>query len=154
MGQLESGRAVPNAKLIGTRFTFKPFKSLELGLHRTIQWGGEGQNNSVKNFLETLASVRVDTQNGSLGTVNGNQIAGLDVRWSLPIPAQNKYSLYGQYIGEDRVDGSLLLGDETFLVGGSVSGFSKQGSWRTYIEAADTSAAWFKGRARNNETSA
>jgi len=37
IGQLESERAVPNAKLIGTRFTFKPFKPLEVGLSRVIQ---------------------------------------------------------------------------------------------------------------------
>ncbi len=152
IGQLESDRGVPNAKLIGTRFTFKPLKSLDIGLHRTIQWGGDGQNNSFKNFLETLASIRVDKQDGSLGTVNGNQIAGLDVRWKLPISSKNQYSLYGQYIGEDRVDGSLFLGDETYLLGASASGVSNKlkGTWRTYIEATDTSAAWFKDRARNN----
>jgi hypothetical protein len=150
IGQLESDRGVPNTKLIGTRFTFKPFKSLDVGLNRTVQWGGDGQDNSFNNFLETLASIRVDNQDGSLGTVNGNQIAGLDARWRLPISSKNKYSLYGQYIGEDRVDGSLLLGDETFLVGGSMSGISKVGTWRAYIEATDTSAAWFKGRDRNN----
>jgi hypothetical protein len=136
--------------LIGTRFTFKPFQSLEVGLNRTIQWGGDGQNNSFKNFLETLASIRIDKQDGGLGTVNGNQIAGLDMRWKLPTSSKNKYALYGQYIGEDRVDGSLLLGDETFLVGGSASGLSNLGAWRAYIEATDTSAAWFKDRDRNN----
>ncbi|MEE9309637.1 MAG: capsule assembly Wzi family protein [Cocleimonas sp.] len=150
VGQLESDRHVPNAKFIGTRFTFKPFNSLEVGMHRTIQWGGEGENNDFSDLLKTILSIRVSNPNGNLGTVRGNQIAGLDARWSLPIRSKNKYSLYGQYIGEDRVDGSLLLGDETFLFGGSVSGLSKNGSWRTYIEATDTSAAWFKGRARNN----
>lgn len=152
IGQLESSRHIPNAKLIGTRFTFKPLKSLEVGMHRTIQWGGKGQDNSFSDLLKTVLSVRVDKQDGSLGTVRGNQIAGLDVRWKLPISSKNSYSLYGQYIGEDRVDGSLLLGDETFLLGGSVSGFSSKlkGSWRAYLEATDTSAASFKGRARNN----
>ena len=153
IGQLESDRAVPNAKLIGTRFTFKPHKSLEVGLNRTIQWGGDGQDESFSDLIQTIASVRVDKQDGSLGTVKGNQIAGLDFKWMLPVGrGNNNYSLYGQYIGEDRVDGSLLLGDETFLVGGSISGFSTilNGSWRTYLEAADTSAAWFKGRERNN----
>ena len=153
VGQLESDRGVPDAKLIGTRFTFKPFKSLELGLHRTIQWGGEGQEEGFSDFFKTLASVRVDSQDGSLGTVRGNQIAGLDFRWNLPVGGRDKhYSFYGQYIGEDRVDGSVLLGDEVFLLGGSVAGFSSKlkGSWRAYIEATDTSAASFKGRARNN----
>jgi len=153
IGQLESDRHVPEAKLIGTRVTFKPHKSLEVGLHRTIQWGGDGQDESFSDFVDTLASVRVDKQDGALGTVKGNQIAGLDFRWKLPIDNSDKnYSLYGQYIGEDRVDGSLLLGDETYLLGGSVSGVSSKlgGSWRVYLEATDTSAAWFKGRARNN----
>ncbi len=152
IGQLESDRGVSNAKLIGTRVTFKPLKTLEVGLHRTIQWGGEGQDESLSSLIKTIASVRVDKQDGSLGTVRGNQIAGLDVRWKLPISGKNNYSLYGQYIGEDRVDGSLLLGDETFLLGGSVSGHSPElkGSWRAYLEATDTSAASFKGRDRNN----
>ena len=152
IGQLESNRAVPNTKLVGTRLTFKPLKTLEVGLHRSIQWGGTGQDNSFSGFLKTLASTRKDSDDNQLTSVRGNQIAGVDFRWNLPLSYQNKYSIYGQYIGEDRVDGSLLLGDETFLLGGSSSGYSKklQGSWRTYIETADTSAASFKGRARNN----
>lgn len=152
IGQLESDRGIPGAKLIGTRLTLRPFSSLELGLHRTIQWGGDGQDESFSNLIKTIASVRVDKQDGTLGTVRGNQIAGLDFRWNLPVSGKNNYALYGQYIGEDRVDGSLLLGDETFLLGGSVSGFSEKfsGSWRAYLEATDTSAASFKGRARNN----
>lgn len=152
IGQLESDRGVPDAKLIGTRLTLRPLKSLEIGLHRTIQWGGDGQDESFSSLIKTIASVRVDEQDGSLGSVRGNQIAGLDFRWKLPVSSKEKYSLYGQYIGEDRVDGSLLLGDETFLLGGSISGLSKKlgGSWRAYLEATDTSAASFKGRDRNN----
>ena len=152
IGKLESKRGVPNTKLIGTRFSFRPLKTLEVGLHRTIQWGGEGQDESFSSLLKAIASIRVDRQDGALGTVEGNQIAGLDWKWKLPISGDNFYTFYGQYIGEDRVDGSLFLGDEVFLLGGSVSGFSNQlgGSWRTYIEATDTSAASWKGRDRNN----
>ena len=152
IGKLESDRGIPNAKLIGTRFTFRPLKSLEVGLHRTIQWGGDGQDQSFSNLLKTIASVRIKHQDGRLGTVEGNQIAGLDWRWNLPTAGGNQFTFYGQYIGEDRVDGSLQLGDEVFLLGGSVSGFSNKlgGSWRGYLEATDTSAGSFKGRARNN----
>lgn len=152
IGQLESNRGIPQAKLIGTRLTLRPFDSLELGVHRTIQWGGDGQDESFSNLIKTFASVRVDKQDGSLGTVHGNQIAGFDFRWKLPISSNNKYALYGQYIGEDRVDGSLLLGDEIFLLGGSISGISQNlgGTWRAYIEATDTSAGSFKNRDRNN----
>lgn len=153
VGQLESDRGIPNTKLIGTRFSFRPFNSLEVGLHRTIQWGGDGQDESFSDFAKTFFSVRVDKQDGSLGTVRGNQIAGLDARWKLPVGGDNThYALYGQYIGEDRVDGSILLGDEIFLLGGSVSGFSSKfkGTWRAYLEATDTSAGSYKGRDRNN----
>ncbi len=88
-----------------------------------------------------------------MGTVRGNQIAGLDFRWKLPVGGKSKhYSVYGQYIGEDRADGSILLGDEIFMLGGSVAGYSNRlkGSWRAYLEATDTSAGSFKGRDRNN----
>lgn len=154
IGQLESDRHVSKAKLIGTRVTFKPIDNLEVGLHRTIQWGGEGQDESFSGLLKTLISARLNKTLGQrgVGTVRGNQIAGVDARFNLPVKGNTKYSLYGQYIGEDRVEGSLLLGDETYLLGGSVSGVSSKlgGSWRVYLEATDTSAAWIKGRARNN----
>ena len=153
VGQLESDRAIPNAKIIGTRFTFRPHNRFEVGLHRTIQWGGEGQDQSGSDFFKALFSVRVDTQDGRLGTVTGNSLAGIDARWNLPFGGNNThYSLYTQYLGEDRVDGSILLGDEILMLGGSVAGYSSKlkGSWRAYVEATDTSAASFKGRARNN----
>ncbi len=153
VGQLESDRGISKAKIIGTRLSIRPHKLFEVGLHRTIQWGGEGQNESASDFFKALFSVRVDNQDGSLGTVTGNSLAGIDARWNLPFGRKNThYSLYTQYLGEDRTDGSILLGDEIFMIGGSVAGFSKKfkGSWRAYIEATDTSAGSFKGRDNNN----
>lgn len=150
IGKLESKRGVPDTKLIGTRITFKPHKSFEVGLHRTIQWGGEGQGNSFSSLLKTVAGLNSNTPHDRIG---GNSIAGLDIRWNIPATSDKRnYSLYSQYIGEDRAANSILLGDETFLFGGSVSGFSSElkGSWRAYLETVDTSAASFKGRDRNN----
>jgi len=150
VGQLESDRGIPDAKLIGTRFTFRPYKPLEIGLHRTIQWGGDGQDESFSDFGEAFFGLNDNSQDDLLA---GNSIAGLDFRWKLPVGGQSKhYSVYGQYIGEDRAAGSVFLGDEIFMLGGSVAGFSEKlkGSWRAYIEATDTSAGSFKGRSRNN----
>ncbi len=156
IGQLESKRAVPNTKLIGARFTFKPSRSLEIGLHRSIQWGGKGQDNSFSDFIKTIISKRyTPKENQRIGSVRGNQIAGADFRWKLPITAKNNYALYGQFIAEDRNEDSLLLGDISVLLGGSTSGYSKKlnGSWRTYIEATDTSASTITNdRERNNIT--
>jgi hypothetical protein len=148
VGQLESNRHIPNAKLIGSRFTFKPFQSLEVGVNRTIQWGGGNGDESLKGFVRTFLGL---SENSAADRLAGNSIAGGDIKWSLPVGSNGThYSLYGQYIGEDRAIGTLFLGDETYLFGASASGLSKKGSWRTYVEATDTSAAWFKGRARNN----
>ena len=152
VGKLESDRAVSDAKLIGTRFTFRPYKSLEVGLHRVTQWGGAGQSESFSSLFKTLVGLR-ENNGDKLGTVYGNHIAGGDFRWKLPVGLDDKsVALYGQYIGEDRVDGSIALGDSTFLLGASISGYSSKlkGSWRTFVEAVDTSAAFYKGRKRNN----
>jgi hypothetical protein len=46
--------AVPHAKIIGGRFTFSPFQSLELGASRIMQWGGEGRPESLSNFWDGL----------------------------------------------------------------------------------------------------
>ena len=40
--QMNQYTAVPHAKIIGGRFTFLPFQSLELGASRIMQWGGKG----------------------------------------------------------------------------------------------------------------
>lgn len=46
--------AVPHTKIIGGRFTFSPFQSLELGALRIMQWGGEGRPESLSNFWDGL----------------------------------------------------------------------------------------------------
>ncbi len=43
--QMNQYTAVPHAKIIGGRFTFSPFQSLELGASRIMQWGGKGALN-------------------------------------------------------------------------------------------------------------
>lgn len=40
--QMNQYTAVPHTKIIGGRFTFSPFQSLELGASRIMQWGGKG----------------------------------------------------------------------------------------------------------------
>ncbi|WET95786.1 capsule assembly Wzi family protein, partial [Klebsiella pneumoniae] len=50
--QMNQYTAVPHAKIIGGRFTFSPFQSLELGASRIMQWGGEGRPESLSNFWD------------------------------------------------------------------------------------------------------
>jgi len=91
VGQLESDRGIPNAKIIGTRITIRPHRSFEVGLHRTIQWGGEGRDDSFSDFLETFFILNSNSQDDLLA---GNSLAGLDARWNLPFGGVNThYSL-------------------------------------------------------------
>lgn len=75
----ESIYAVPHAKIIGGRFTFSPFQSLELGASRIMQWGGEGRPESFSSFWDGF------TGHDNTGTDNepGNQLAGFDFKFKL-----------------------------------------------------------------------
>lgn len=83
-GQLENDRAVPQALLLGARFVFNPIDSLQIGLTRLAQWGGEGRPQD----LDALTNAVIGRDNGQTsglkdGEDPSNQIAGFDFRLSL-----------------------------------------------------------------------
>ncbi len=104
-GQLESDRFVPHAKLLGMSVSFKPIDSLEVGLRRTAQWGGQGRPENASTFFDMLIGLdncdEGDLDCASQSNEPGNQLAGIDFAWRLPT---EKYfgSVYGQLIGEDE----------------------------------------------------
>ena len=55
MAKLESDRSVPNALLWSTRSTIRPFTELEIGLSWSMQWAGDGQPSSIKDFLKSVS---------------------------------------------------------------------------------------------------
>lgn len=138
MGQLESLRAVPRARFLGMRFNFRPLPSLELGLSRSAQWCGDGRPCNASTLLDLLLG-QDNAGDGGVVANNepGNQLAGLDFRWSVPrigLPI----ALYGQFIGEDEAGGfpSRYLGQ----VGAELSGsWRRDWSWRWYGEFSGTS---------------
>lgn len=104
-GQLESDRAVPNAKLLGARAAFKPLESLEIGLSRTAQWGGDGRPQSWSSFWNAV----IGNDNGDTEDVSGendpsNQIGAIDIRWGFPL-LNTRSAIYLQYAGEDESNG-------------------------------------------------
>ena len=135
--QLESGRHVPDAKLVGARFTFKPARGLELGLSRTAQWGGEGRPESLGSLADLLlGNDNVGTDGIDDANEPGNQLGGIDWRWTFNRD-QRPITVYGQFIGEDESGGYPsreigLFGVETPLVTSHSHG-------RLYLEASDTS---------------
>ncbi|MBD5779548.1 capsule assembly Wzi family protein [Pelagicoccus sp. NFK12] len=147
--QLESDRHIPDAKLLGARFTFKPIDSLEIGLSRTAQWGGEGRPENLSSLKDLiLGNDNVGDDGIELDGSNepGNQLGGIDLRWTTRI-AEQPVTFYGQLIGEDEAGGFPsrkigLFGIETPIA----TNFS-QG--RVFLEASDTTMDFLDDRFAN-----
>jgi hypothetical protein len=140
LGQLESNRAIPDAKLWQARFTFKPLKGLEIGTSWSAMWGGDGQGNSLGDFFEVLTyKTQCEDESDScakpLQSRNGNHLAGFDIKYSFSLFAR-PISLYVQRIGEDATDyynlrdQANLFGISTYVWGAKI-----------YLEASDTNVA-------------
>jgi len=97
IGQMESDRVVPEAKLTAMRFTFKPHSQIELGVSRVMQWGGDGRDEDLSVFWKSLTSQGENTSEEA-----GNQIAGFDARFSFSALDRFPSAVYAQFIGEDE----------------------------------------------------
>lgn len=144
MAKLESERYVPNALLWSTRSSFRPLSNLEIGLNWSIQWGGNGQPHTLKYFWKALSS-QSQCANGqnqcdpSLNTKLGNQLAGIDIRWSdrvFDVP----FSIYGQTIGEDSVD-YIKPADKAYVFGADITLNMSKIPVRIFAEYTDTEVA-------------
>ncbi|MBY5961332.1 capsule assembly Wzi family protein [Marinobacter nauticus] len=140
-GQYEKERAVPNAKLIGMRATFRPVQGLDIGLSRAIMFGGDGRPEDAS----TIWNAFIGKDNGQLEENDpGNQIASIDIRYGFPV-GDNSMSVYSQMMGEDEAGAfparkSWLLGtDWTTSLGDS------RQQW--YLEYTNTTADDFLGDA-------
>lgn len=142
MGQMEKERAVPDARFFGVRFNFRPLASLEIGLSRTAQWCGEDRPCDFSTFVDLLAGR--DNRGDGIATSNepGNQLAGVDLRWSL---AQFRLpiAVYGQFIGEDEAGGfpSRYLA-QLGAKGAGLAG--NRWSYRWFGEVTDTSCGFYE----------
>jgi hypothetical protein len=148
-GQLEpNGVPVPDAKFVGGRLNFKPMPSLEIGLSRTAQWGGQGRSQSIGNFGKMLLGI---DNTGSDGIVQkndpSNQEAGYDLRWSFSAGGSHN-ALYAQMIGEDNAGG---LPSRFMYLAGAETAF-KTGNWqhRLSLEGSQTNANGFGKHIRYN----
>ena len=140
-GQMESDRVVPEAKFFGFRFNFRPLPSLEIGLTRTAQWCGEDRPCDLDTFVNLLLG-RDNRGDEGIGTGNepGNQLAGVDIRWSVP---DRPFALYGQFIGEDEAGGfpSKFLGQAGIETSGL---WREHWSWRGFLEIASTKCRFYE----------
>ena len=140
-GQFESARYVPNARFFGMRFNFKPFPSLEIGLSRTAQWCGDGRPCGLDTFIDLLLGRdNVGDEGIDAGNEPGNQLAGIDLRWSGRVFGR-PIAVYGQFIGEDEAGGfpSHYLGQLGLETSGMLGA---RWSYRWFGEFAGTSCAF------------
>lgn len=101
LGQLEEERAVPDAKMIGMRLSFAPIERLEIGLSRTIMFGGEGRSEKLSTVWDAVIGRDNVTEGETAEDDPSNQIATIDARYGLPIGNQSM-GFYAQMMGEDE----------------------------------------------------
>jgi hypothetical protein len=133
--QLEDDRPVPEPLLTGLRVNFKPHPAVELGLSRTMIFGGEGQGTySFNDYFKALFG-----RNESLsGDKENDQLGGFDASILLPIdwlmPAKS-LKLYTDWAGEDEAGG--LPSNWGYLYGIKLFDIFKTGKTDLCIEYAN-----------------
>lgn len=142
--RLEGDRAIPHVLVWGMRFAIRPFESLELGLSRTAQFGGEGRDVGLDTIINVLTGQTTDT-NPAVGSAdNINTIVGFDFRWQLPLLENT--ALYSEFGAEDE-SGSrpeLVFFQSGLEFWGALG--DDGASWRLIFEHADTTADLFGGQ--------
>lgn len=129
---------VADANLIGMSVTFKPLNSLEIGLRRSAQWGGEGRPDDIHSFFNLLIGRDNCESDGISCTVEdnepGNQLAGIDMRWSLPFEIPS--NVYFSAIGEDEA--GYMPTKRIYQIGISSLLEFNEVPWKWYLEYSDT----------------
>ncbi len=145
-GQYESDRAVPDAKLIGMRFTFRPVDGLDIGLSRAIMFGGEGRPEGASTIWNAL----IGRDNGQLEEDDpGNQLASIDARYGFAV-GQQSMSLYAQMMGEDEA--GAFPARKSWLMGADWTSQLLNGDQQWFAEYTNTQADDFLGSAIPNIT--
>ncbi len=137
LGQLESDRAIPNAKLFLNRANVRPIKGLELGFSWAAMWGGEGRPEDLDSFIEVITFESVCLREDGICTdaqlsKRGNHLAGFDLTYSFDL-FERPMTVYAQRIGEDSA-GTFNITDNANLFGVS----TYIGNAKIFLETSDT----------------
>jgi len=93
----DDDRPVSDPLLSGLRLAIKPTPWLELGASRVMQYGGEGQSESLSTFFDVFFGKSESAGN----TPEGNSLASLDAKIRFPFRGQ-PVVLYVEAGGEDQ----------------------------------------------------
>lgn len=145
IGSLQGHTQPRRPWLIGMRLELQPTDRLQIGLSRTMQWGGQGRDESLRSLLRSIAGAdNVGYDDVTAVNEPGNQLAGVDWRWVLG--EQRQFSLYGQVVGEDEA--GHLPSRNMALIGADARVQMAQGTLRAFAEWADTLAGDISGDPR------
>jgi len=143
VSELDDPRTVLNSTLSGISFTFRPHRSVEIGLRSTAISGGDGRNDSFTSLLDNwFANGNCDETDllnplnncGEYYTDSGNRLAGYDVKISNPFGAP--VSFYASSYGESE---SELLPSKAITQFGLTGNFTAfDGHWKWYAETSNT----------------
>jgi hypothetical protein len=105
--ELESNRAIPNTEFMGFRVNIKPAPFLELGASRTYQLGGRGSGVKGISDLNFSDWIKILFEGNASGSLDVNQISGLDGilylnnldQW---LRVVKSIEIWGEYYGEDE----------------------------------------------------
>lgn len=141
VARMEGDRETPHTLLSGLRLSLRPGRHLELGLSRTMHFGGEGRASGLSAWWNAFKGTR-ENEPGS----EGNQLAGFDVAVNLPFRHQ-PVRLYLEAAGEDeaKILGTPIPGPTKWAWLGGVFLPSLFGSSR-----ADLRFEWASNHAEGN----
>lgn len=132
VGRLDGHDTPRHPWLVAQRLTFRPLPSLEIGLTRTMQWGGDGRDMSMRSFLRAMVGRGSNIGPSADGADPANSLAGFDLRWRCP--AGWPCAVYTQALGEDEA-GDL---PSKWLALYGVEAWSADGRHRGFVEFAET----------------
>jgi hypothetical protein len=98
LARLESDRPIANPLLFGMRLAARPSRFLELGVSRSMIYGGKGHDSGASAWWDAFKGENTNDP-GDKGLVN--QIAGFDAALTLPFPSQ-PVQAYLELAGEDQ----------------------------------------------------
>jgi len=138
MGLFDDEREINNGLFWGLRGSFRPTRGLEIGLSRTAQWCGDDRPCDLQTFLRLLNGNDNRGANVDPEDEPGNQLAGIDIRWTLP--RQIPLALYMQWIAEDTQRTGFTFHQWLRQVGVEYWGTIGDVSHRMHFEVADSAS--------------
>ena len=135
----EEDRFISHPLILGMRVSFSPLRGLDIGLARSLQICGEGRPCGFKTWGKGLIGFGDIDNTGTLEEP-GNQLASIDVAYSLGLFSDIHLKVYSEFTAEDA--GEILPVRWAMMYGGSLFGpFGPNGAqWRLTTEYSDTTS--------------